>query len=91
MSQGQEEYEQRKKVWEAIKTLMKSEQEELFRILIRNKVEYTENTNGVFFDVGKLDQTILDQIQKFLNFCQQNRMDFEKRDQTMEDLRKETV
>lgn len=91
MSQGQEEYEQRKKVWEAIKTLMKSEQEELFRILLRNKVEYTENTNGIFFDVGKLEPAVLDEIQKFLNFCQQNRMDFEKRDQTMEDLRKETV
>lgn len=91
MSEPQEDYEQRKKIWEAIKTLMKSEQEELFRILLRNKVEYTENTNGIFFDVGKLDSKVLDEIYKFLNFCQQNRMDFEKRDQTMEDLRKETV
>lgn len=91
MSQAQEDYEQRRKVWETIKTLMKSEQEELFRILLRNKVEYTENTNGIFFDVTKLEPTVLDEIQKFLNFCQQNRMEFEKRDQTMEDLRKETV
>jgi hypothetical protein len=91
MSQSQEEYEQRKKVWETIKTLMKSEQEELFRILLRNKIEYTENTNGIFFDVGKLETPVLDQIRKFLSFCQQNRMDFEKRDQAMEDLRKETV
>jgi hypothetical protein len=91
MSQTQDDYEQRKKVWEAIKTLMKSEQEELFRILLRNKIEYTENTNGIFFDVGKLEVPILDEIYKFLSFCQQNRMDFEKRDQTMEDLRKETV
>jgi hypothetical protein len=91
MSQTQEEYDQRKKVWESIKTLSKSEQEELFRILLRNKIEYTENTNGIFFDVGKLETNVLDQIQKFLNFCQQNRIDFERRNQDMEDLRKETV
>ena len=91
MSQEQTEYEKRKRVWESIKSLMKSEQEELFRILLRNKVEFTENTNGIFFDVGKVEMPVLEQIQKFLSFCQQNRMDFEQRDQTMEDLRKETT
>lgn len=91
MSQTQEDYEKRKKVWEAIKGLMKSEQEELFRILLRNKIEYTENTNGIFFDVGKIESDVLEQIETFLNFCQQNRMDFERRNQDMEDLRKETV
>lgn len=91
MSLSSEEYEQRKKVWESIKTLVKSEQEELFRILLQNKVEYTENTNGVFFDVAKLEAPIFEKIEKFLIFCAENRKDFESRDQAMESLRKETV
>ena len=44
-----DEYERRTKVWEAIKTLVKSEQEELYRILKRASIETTENTNGIFF------------------------------------------
>ena len=45
---SQDEYDRRRKLWEAIKILIKSEQEELFRILKRNEVEVTENTNGIF-------------------------------------------
>ena len=74
---SQEEYDQRRKLWEGIKSLIKSEQEELYRILKRNEVEITENTNGIFFDVGKLSQTIITQIEKFLQFCSQNRINFE--------------
>jgi hypothetical protein len=91
MSLSNEEYEQRKRIWEAIKTLVKSEQEEIFRILLRNKVEFTENTNGVFFDVGRIEKTVLEQIETFLSFCTKNRVDFEQRDKDMESLRKETV
>lgn len=83
----QEEYEQRKKVWETIKTLNKSEQEELFKILKFSNVDYTENTNGIFFDVAKLTDTTIQKIMKFLSFCAQNRVDFEERDKTMETLR----
>jgi hypothetical protein len=86
---SQEEYDQRRKLWEGIKSLIKSEQEELYRILKRNEVEITENTNGIFFDVGKLSQTIIMQIEKFLQFCSQNRINFEERDKEMESLRQE--
>ena len=82
-----EEYEQRKKIWETIKTLNKSEQEELFKILKFSNVEYTENTNGIFFDVAKLSDTTIQKIMNFLAFCAQNRVDFEERDKTMENLR----
>ncbi len=82
-----EEYERRKRVWETVKTLSKSEQEELFRILKRANAEFTENTNGIFFDIGKLEQVVFEQIVKFLEFCAQNRVNFEKRDKEMETLR----
>ena len=85
----QDEYDRRRKLWEAIKILIKSEQEELFRILKRNEVEFTENTNGIFFDVGKLSPYVVTEIEKFLQFCQQNRVNFEQRDKEMETLRQE--
>jgi hypothetical protein len=82
-----EEYERRKRVWESVKTLIKSEQEELFRIIKRANAEFTENTNGIFFDIGKLEQSVFDQIVKFLEFCAQNRVNFEQRDKEIENLR----
>jgi len=88
-SLSQDEYDRRRKLWEAIKILIKSEQEELYRILKRNEVEVTENTNGIFFDVGKLSQAVVAEIEKFLQFCQQNRVNFEQRDKEMENLRQE--
>ena len=84
-----EQYEERKKVWETIKTLVKSEQEELFRILRRNEAEYSENSNGIFFDVTKLKQSVFEEILKFINFCESNRQNFEQRDQEMAALRNE--
>jgi hypothetical protein len=86
-----EEYERRRKVWEAVKNLVKSEQEELFRILKRGNVEFTENTNGIFFDIGKLEQSIFETIVKFLEFCFQNRINFAERDKEMETLRQTGV
>jgi hypothetical protein len=82
-----EEYERRKRVWESVKTLTKSEQEELFRIIKRANAEFTENTNGIFFDLSKLDQPVFETIVKFLEFCAQNRVNFEKRDKEIETLR----
>jgi hypothetical protein len=82
-----DEYDRRKKVWEAIKTLVKSEQEELYRILKRANIETTENTNGIFFDVGKLPVEVFETILKFMEFCTQNRANFEERDKEMATLR----
>ena len=48
-----EEYEERKVFLEELKRLVISEQEEIFRILKRGACEYSENTNGVFFDVKR--------------------------------------
>jgi hypothetical protein len=87
LSLSSAEYDRRRKIWEIIKTLTKSEQEELYRILKRGNVETTENTNGIFFDVGKLPQPLIEQISKFLEFCSQNRRNFEERDVVLATLR----
>ena len=87
MNLSSEEYEKRKKVWETVKFLNKSEQEELFRIIKQAGVEYSENTNGIFFDIGKLEQSVLETISQFIKFCQQNRVNFDERDKALETLR----
>ena len=44
--------QERKKLFlEELKTLTTDQYYEIFRIIKRNDVEYSENSNGVFFDL----------------------------------------
>ncbi len=82
-----QEYEDRKRVLGELKKLVKSEQEQIFCILKRYKVEFSENSNGVFFDLSRVPQDAFEEIQKFLVFCQANQKTFEERDRELESTR----
>ena len=70
-------YEERKKVFEQMKMLVKPEQEEIFRILRRGKEHYTENSNGVFFDLTLLSDHTFEDMKDYLRFCMKTRQDDE--------------
>ena len=82
-----EEYLDRKKDLEEMKSLVKSEQAQIFRILKKHKVEYTENSSGVLFDLSKVSQDAYLEMKSFLSFCLDNRKNFEERDREMETSR----
>jgi len=79
-----EEYDERKRTLEELKKLVKSEQEHIFRILKRHEEEFSENSNGVFFDICSIKSLTLKEIQDYLEFCRKNRSEFELRDKEME-------
>ena len=83
-------YEERKKIFDNIKLLVKPEQEELFSIIRKYKESYTENSNGIFFDLGTISDETFSRISEYLNFCLKNRMDHEERIKEMNTLRNET-
>ena len=76
-----QDYELRKQVLEDLKLLNKSEQEEIFRILKTSNSFFSENSNGIFFDISKLGKDVFDRVIKFLEFCKKNRKDFESREE----------
>jgi hypothetical protein len=82
-----EEYEDRKFVLAELKKLVKSEQEQIFLIVKRYHLEYSENSNGVFFDLSRVPKEAFLEIKKFLAFCQTNQKDFEIRERQMESSR----
>lgn len=84
-----EEYELRKIFLEELKHLTKSEYIEIVRILQNNNIEYSENSNGIFFNLGLLDETTFNALQKFLNFTQSNRRDLAARELVMTSLANE--
>lgn len=80
-------YEERKKVFDDIKYLQKPEQEEIFRILRKTKESYTENSNGIFFDLSTLSEDAFLQIKEYLIFCFKTRQDHEQRLKELETIR----
>ena len=81
------DYEERRVVFETIKTLVKPEQEEIFRIIHRLKVPYSENSNGIFFDLTALSDEAFSCINEYIQFCLQTRQEHESRLKDMEAIR----
>ena len=75
-----EEYELRKNLLNDIGRLSPIEQKEVFRIIKESGVEFSENHNGVFFDVSKLPVEAFNKIRDFINFCKKNGEDFAARE-----------
>jgi hypothetical protein len=80
-------YEEKKRVFEDIKYLAKPEQEELFRILRRMKEPYTENSNGIFFDLTLISEPTFEQVKEYLHFCLRTRQEHEQRLKDLEIIR----
>jgi hypothetical protein len=72
-------YEQRKEFCKELKTLSRPELEELYRILRREGGDFSENSNGIFFDVASLPAPVFDALWKFVEFCKSNAKDLDER------------
>ena len=78
-----DDYERRKEFCKDMNLLSRSELEELYRILRREGGSYSENSNGIFFDVAGLPAQVFEALWKFLEFCKSNAKDLEERDKVI--------
>ena len=74
-----DDYEQRKEFCKEMNSLSRPELEELYRILRREGGVFSENSNGIFFDVASLPASVFESLWKFLIFCKSNAKDLEER------------
>jgi hypothetical protein len=81
-----DDYERRKELSKDIGALSRPELEELYRILRREGGEFSENSNGIFFDVSALPVHVFEAIWKFINFCKSNAKSLEERSKVIGDL-----
>lgn len=84
------EYELRKQMLEELKHLSKDEYKEVFRIIKEHNVEFTENSNGIFFDLTILSTEAFADLLKFMKLCKDQRVNEESRKSEMDTLRMET-
>lgn len=80
-------YDERKKIFEYIKILVQPEQEEIFRIIKKTKENYTENSNGIFFDLTTVSDEAFKQIKEYLDFCLKTRQEDNERLKELENIR----
>jgi hypothetical protein len=74
-----DDYEKRKEFCKEMNSLSRPELEELYRILRREGGAFSENSNGIFFDVASLPASVFEALWKFLDFCKSNAKDLEER------------
>lgn len=74
------EYERRRVFHESLKGLTKAEYVEIVRLLNKYEESYSENLNGVFFNVCSVSQVTFDALELFLKFTQSNRRDLADRE-----------
>ena len=74
------EYERRRLFLDSLKKLHTSEYIDIVKILKIEKVDYSENSNGIFFDVAKLSQNTFDVLEKYMEFVHTNRKELAERE-----------
>lgn len=84
-------FEERKQFLEDLKGLVPSELEEIFRIIKRVEIPYTENSNGIFFDINIIKEEDFQKLKQYIILCKSHRQDENKRVKEMEDLRAEAL
>ncbi len=84
-------YEVRKQFLEQLGMLSRSELEEVFRIIKRHNDIYSENTNGIFFNVVDLREETFLRLNEFMEFCMRNREEQNARVEEMKNIRDECI
>lgn len=80
------EYERRRLFLDALKKLHTSEYIDIVKILKQENVEYSENSNGIFFDIAKLNQSTFNVLEKYMDFVHTNRKELAEREYIMNNL-----
>lgn len=67
-----------KRIAAAAETLSQTETEELFRILHKHRFDYTRNNHGVFINLSWVPDTVLKQMEEYIDFCHQSKHELMK-------------
>jgi hypothetical protein len=67
-----------KRVVNAIRDLSKTEVDELFKLLYKDNCEYTQNNNGIFFNLSWVSEETMTKIEQFIEFCNQSNTELTK-------------
>lgn len=71
---------EKKNLVNQIQQLSNLEQIEIFKMIKEETNHYTENLNGIFINVNILSDNLLNKIENFLNYCNKQNIELEKKE-----------
>lgn len=77
----------KKQLLEKVNRLSFTEHDEIFRILKSHKVSYTQNKNGVFFNLSSVDTPIILKIEDFVDYCIKNKKELDEYDKRINECK----
>lgn len=78
---------QKRSLLEKINKLTYTEHDEIFKLLRNNSTPFTQNKNGVFFNLSSVDEKMLMQIDQFVDFCLKNKKELDEYDKKINECK----
>ena len=73
---------------EKVRKFSETEQIEIFKLLQKYKIKFTENSNGIFINLNKLKNEIVEELFKLVKFCEYNKTYFKDESNKLNKFRK---
>ena len=80
--------ETKRNILKEVGKLNKLEHIEIFKILSRNNVNYTENVNGIFVNMKNLDINTLNEMINFINFVKNKNIELLEKESMLSKTKK---
>ena len=77
----------RKNLLEKISGLSTTEHEEVFKIIKNNDIQFTQNKNGIFFNMSVLSDDVISEIDIFVTFCFKNSKELDEYDKKLNECK----
>lgn len=77
----------KKNIMSNIRDLNTFEHQEIFKIIKKYNIKYSENSNGVFINMNKLGKKTINEIDKFITYCKNNKQRFQKESKIRSNLK----
>ncbi len=80
-------YFNKKHLFDKINSLSSTEHDEIFRIINEHNINISKNKNGVFFNLSSLNDNVLQEIDKFVTYCVNNKQQLDEYDKRLNECK----
>lgn len=80
-------YFNKKYLFDKINSLSSTEHDEIFRIINEHNINVSRNKNGVFFNLSSLNDNVLQEIDKFVTYCVNNKQQLDEYDKRLNECK----
>ena len=77
----------RKLLFDKINILSSTEHEEIFRIISKYNIDFTQNKNGIFFNISAIDDEIIKEIDCFVTYSLNNSKELDEYDKKLNECK----